>query len=190
MCSSTNEECFFSLSFLNKGWRCNNLIRFESFFSLPYLATELFAATCESGVIESHELNCKWGKINQYVCSFVFNHVWQTLSLPPCSCSQEEPTYSALWGDNKAFDEVIISPAMLNEHMPHMVMEGLNKVCFMRVHGFDGCGCFWNAGEMVFKSCPWFPPLDNWIWWMTSICETSLSIKIQMHSQIFFNDCS
>lgn len=46
-----------------------------------------------------------------------------------CSCGQEEPTYSALWGDNKAFDEVIISPAMLNEHMPHMVMEGLNKVC-------------------------------------------------------------
>lgn len=45
------------------------------------------------------------------------------------SCGQEEPTYSALWGDNKAFDEVIISPAMLNEHMPHMVMEGLNKVC-------------------------------------------------------------
>uniref|UniRef100_A0A671U3X0 Diacylglycerol lipase-alpha n=1 Tax=Sparus aurata TaxID=8175 RepID=A0A671U3X0_SPAAU len=44
-----------------------------------------------------------------------------------CFCF-EEPTYSALWGDNKAFDEVIISPAMLNEHMPHMVMEGLNKV--------------------------------------------------------------
>lgn len=58
-----------------------------------------------------------------------------SLVLPPacvhclCSCGQEEPTYSALWGDNKAFDEVIISPAMLNEHMPHMVMEGLNKVC-------------------------------------------------------------
>uniref|UniRef100_A0A3Q2DV70 Diacylglycerol lipase-alpha n=1 Tax=Cyprinodon variegatus TaxID=28743 RepID=A0A3Q2DV70_CYPVA len=48
---------------------------------------------------------------------------------PPESwCGQEEPTYSALWGDNKGFDEVIISPAMLNEHMPHMVMEGLNKV--------------------------------------------------------------
>lgn len=48
---------------------------------------------------------------------------------PFFSCGQEEPTYSALWGDNKAFNEVIISPAMLNEHMPHMVMEGLNKVC-------------------------------------------------------------
>uniref|UniRef100_G3PSJ3 Diacylglycerol lipase-alpha n=1 Tax=Gasterosteus aculeatus aculeatus TaxID=481459 RepID=G3PSJ3_GASAC len=47
---------------------------------------------------------------------------------PEMCCGQEEPTYSALWGDNKAFNEVIISPAMLNEHMPHMVMEGLNKV--------------------------------------------------------------
>ncbi|XP_016307729.1 sn1-specific diacylglycerol lipase alpha isoform X2 [Sinocyclocheilus anshuiensis] len=47
---------------------------------------------------------------------------------PEMCCGQEEPTYSALWGDNNAFDEVIISPAMLNEHMPHVVMDGLNKV--------------------------------------------------------------
>ncbi|MEQ2178700.1 hypothetical protein GOODEAATRI_016803, partial [Goodea atripinnis] len=47
---------------------------------------------------------------------------------PESCCGQEEPTYSALWGDNKGFNEVIISPAMLNEHMPHMVMKGLNKV--------------------------------------------------------------
>ncbi|XP_043915436.1 diacylglycerol lipase-alpha isoform X1 [Protopterus annectens] len=45
-----------------------------------------------------------------------------------CCCGQEEPTYYAVWGDNKAFSEVIISPAMLHEHMPHVVMEGLNKV--------------------------------------------------------------
>uniref|UniRef100_A0A8D3BJ11 Diacylglycerol lipase-alpha n=1 Tax=Scophthalmus maximus TaxID=52904 RepID=A0A8D3BJ11_SCOMX len=51
-----------------------------------------------------------------------------TLLAESSICGQEEPTYSALWGDNKAFNEVIISPAMLNEHMPHMVMEGLNKV--------------------------------------------------------------
>uniref|UniRef100_A0A673JDQ9 Diacylglycerol lipase-alpha n=1 Tax=Sinocyclocheilus rhinocerous TaxID=307959 RepID=A0A673JDQ9_9TELE len=46
-------------------------------------------------------------------------------------CGQEDPTYSALWGDNKAFDEVIISPAMLNEHLPHVVMDGLNKQCVL-----------------------------------------------------------
>ncbi|XP_071257431.1 diacylglycerol lipase-alpha-like isoform X3 [Salvelinus alpinus] len=56
------------------------------------------------------------------VIHVVHNHPSETC------CGQEEPTYSALWGDNKSFNEVIISPAMLNEHMPHMVMEGLNKV--------------------------------------------------------------
>ncbi|XP_007885645.2 diacylglycerol lipase-alpha [Callorhinchus milii] len=45
-----------------------------------------------------------------------------------CCCGQEEPTYYAIWSDNKTLDEVIISPAMLNEHMPHVVMDGLHKV--------------------------------------------------------------
>lgn len=48
--------------------------------------------------------------------------------MPPSCCEQEEPTYFAIWGDNKAFNEVIISPAMLHEHLPYVVMEGLNKV--------------------------------------------------------------
>lgn len=61
----------------------------------------------------------------------VHGPVSDRLALCLSRCGQEEPTYSALWGDNKGFDEVIISPAMLNEHMPHMVMEGLNKVWFI-----------------------------------------------------------
>lgn len=48
--------------------------------------------------------------------------------VPLSCCEQEEPTYFAIWGDNKAFNEVIISPAMLHEHLPYVVMEGLNKV--------------------------------------------------------------
>lgn len=51
-------------------------------------------------------------------------------------CEQEEPTYFAIWGDNKAFNEVIISPAMLHEHLPYVVMEGLNKVS---ADGASGC---------------------------------------------------
>lgn len=47
---------------------------------------------------------------------------------PLSCCEQEEPTYFAIWGDNKAFNEVVISPAMLHEHLPYVVMEGLNKV--------------------------------------------------------------
>lgn len=47
---------------------------------------------------------------------------------PLSCCEQEEPTYFAIWGDNKAFNEVVISPAMLHEHLPYVVMEGLHKV--------------------------------------------------------------
>lgn len=63
----------------------------------------------------------------------------QTPFFPTCvplsCCEQEEPTYFAIWGDNKAFNEVIISPAMLHEHLPYVVMEGLNKVSAGRAHG-------------------------------------------------------
>lgn len=59
-----------------------------------------------------------------------------TGSVPSLSCcEQEEPTYFAIWGDNKAFNEVIISPAMLHEHLPYVVMEGLNKVSVARPLG-------------------------------------------------------
>lgn len=58
-----------------------------------------------------------------------------SLTMSSC-CEQEEPTYFAIWGDNKAFNEVIISPAMLHEHLPYVVMEGLNKVS---ADGASGC---------------------------------------------------
>lgn len=134
-----------------------------SFCSLPYAASELFAPTCESVLVSKmssflksvtkcstrwcHSLDCAsptWilrQAVAKSTCVSTLSFtVIDTLSLFPCSCGQEEPTYSALWGDNKAFDEVIISPAMLNEHMPHMVMEGLNKVCFYLCVHADGFG--------------------------------------------------
>lgn len=91
-----------------------------------------FTPTFES--VYPNVLNCEetiQHQINLGV-HFISLGLTGSLSVSPSpffSCGQEEPTYSALWGDNKAFNEVIISPAMLNEHMPHMVMEGLNKVC-------------------------------------------------------------
>lgn len=76
------------------------------------------------------------------------------------SCGQEEPTYSALWGDNKAFNEVIISPAMLNEHMPHMVMEGLHKVCYL----------FWSLCMLLWvfaEGMNWFSfPISHFQHWI------------------------
>lgn len=40
----------------------------------------------------------------------------------------KEPVYQAIWAQNTDFDEVIISPAMLEDHMPDTVLEALKKV--------------------------------------------------------------
>lgn len=108
----------------------------------------------------------------------------QTLPLLLCSCGQEEPTYSALWGDNKAFNEVIISPAMLNEHMPHMVMEGLHKVCslFCPLRML-----LWVFGEGVNWFCySAFPALDNFSYGGRRWSHHS---EIQLLSLRNFNSC-
>lgn len=42
--------------------------------------------------------------------------------------SKKEPVYQALWASNIDFDEVLISPVMIQDHMPDTVMEALNKV--------------------------------------------------------------
>lgn len=40
----------------------------------------------------------------------------------------KEPVYQAIWAQNTDFDEVIISPVMLQDHMPDTVLEALKKV--------------------------------------------------------------
>lgn len=93
-----------------------------------------------------------------FVCIHILKRSVRLSPLPLCSCGQEEPTYSALWGDNKAFNEVIISPAMLNEHMPHMVMEGLHKVCYLFC---PLCMLLWVVAEGVNWFCySEFPALE------------------------------
>lgn len=42
--------------------------------------------------------------------------------------SKHEPVYQALWAQNIDFDEVLISPVMIQDHMPDKVLEALNKV--------------------------------------------------------------
>ncbi|KAL1488240.1 hypothetical protein ABEB36_015195 [Hypothenemus hampei] len=42
--------------------------------------------------------------------------------------SSKEPVYQALWAANTDFDEVLISPVMIQDHMPDKVLEALNKV--------------------------------------------------------------
>ena len=39
-----------------------------------------------------------------------------------------EPTFRAIWADNKSFDEVLISKRMVQDHMPDNVMDAFDKV--------------------------------------------------------------
>jgi len=47
-------------------------------------------------------------------------------------CGAEEPTYEAIWADMKDFDEVLISPTMVQDHWPDKVLEALEKVAVSR----------------------------------------------------------
>ncbi|CAG9814969.1 unnamed protein product [Phaedon cochleariae] len=42
--------------------------------------------------------------------------------------NSKEPVYQALWAANVDFDEVLISPVMIQDHMPDKVLDALNKV--------------------------------------------------------------
>jgi len=44
-------------------------------------------------------------------------------------CRSEDPTYEALWADKNDFNEVLISPTMINDHMPDNVLDAMEKVC-------------------------------------------------------------
>uniref|UniRef100_A0A8C4QDZ7 Diacylglycerol lipase-alpha n=1 Tax=Eptatretus burgeri TaxID=7764 RepID=A0A8C4QDZ7_EPTBU len=55
-------------------------------------------------------------------------HVLHTHPKDMCCWRQKDPTYTAIWADNRSLAKVVISPAMLHEHLAHVVMEGLHKV--------------------------------------------------------------
>uniref|UniRef100_UPI00358E918F diacylglycerol lipase-alpha-like isoform X1 n=2 Tax=Myxine glutinosa TaxID=7769 RepID=UPI00358E918F len=55
-------------------------------------------------------------------------HVLHTHPKDMCCWRQKDPTYTAIWADNHSLAKVVISPAMLHEHLAHVVMEGLHKV--------------------------------------------------------------
>lgn len=42
--------------------------------------------------------------------------------------SKREPVYQALWAGPCDFDEVLISPVMIQDHMPDSMLKALNKV--------------------------------------------------------------
>jgi len=44
-----------------------------------------------------------------------------------------DPIYQAIWADTVDFDEVLISPVMVQDHMPDTVLRALNKVLTMKL---------------------------------------------------------
>ncbi|XP_032308221.1 diacylglycerol lipase-alpha isoform X5 [Drosophila ananassae] len=50
-----------------------------------------------------------------------------------------EPVYQAIWADSTDFDEVLISPVMLQDHMPDKVLAALKKVVSCRDRTVKAC---------------------------------------------------
>lgn len=48
--------------------------------------------------------------------------------LPAGKHVRSDPIYQALWADTTDFNEVLISPVMVHDHMPDTVLRALNKV--------------------------------------------------------------
>lgn len=46
------------------------------------------------------------------------------------------PVYQALWANNTDFDEVLISPVMIQDHMPDQVLAALEKAS---LYSFTAC---------------------------------------------------
>ncbi|KAH1011144.1 hypothetical protein HUJ04_000571 [Dendroctonus ponderosae] len=70
---------------------------------------------------QTQHMECKLGKQRIH-----HSAIWILLSLQ--ALSKKEPVYQALWAANTDFDEVLISPVMIQDHMPDTVLEALNKV--------------------------------------------------------------
>lgn len=70
--------------------------------------------------------------LDLFLLVFIFGNIINPLYLFLRQCRQvlktHEPVYQAIWVDNADFDEVLISPAMIQDHMPDTVLAALNKV--------------------------------------------------------------
>ncbi|XP_029179132.1 sn1-specific diacylglycerol lipase alpha isoform X6 [Nylanderia fulva] len=64
--------------------------------------------------------------------------------------SKREPVYQALWAGPCDFDEVLISPVMIQDHMPDNMLRALNKVLACREAGTTTTGVVDDAaGEAI-----------------------------------------
>ncbi|XP_070515541.1 diacylglycerol lipase-alpha isoform X1 [Cardiocondyla obscurior] len=59
--------------------------------------------------------------------------------------NKREPVYQALWAGPCDFDEVLISPVMIQDHMPDNMLRALNKVLACRDRGYAEAGAVTGA---------------------------------------------
>lgn len=105
---------FINLSFDLKNWCLNNS---------PYCCANLLDSTIKKIMLTS--VTEFFLKIFHFMCP------WKYLSL--CFrrwLNKHEPVYQALWANNTDFDEVLISPVMIQDHMPDKVLDSLNRVSY------------------------------------------------------------
>ena len=65
---------------------------------------------------------------------FIINFFQSPFSLFPSfrqALNKHEPVYQAIWAETTDFDEVLISPVMLQDHMPETVLSALEKVSLL-----------------------------------------------------------
>ncbi|XP_054001442.1 diacylglycerol lipase-alpha isoform X3 [Hylaeus anthracinus] len=71
--------------------------------------------------------------------------------------NKREPVYQALWAGPCDFDEVLISPVMIQDHMPDNMLKALNKVSASRDRGAAEAGAATHATVAADPTTQWRP---------------------------------
>lgn len=84
---------------------------------------------------------CIWKKLRIFVCSRLYPpgsllHIVRTWT--ETSRLRGKPGFAAIWTDEEALRELLISPVMVHDHMPAGLIEGLDRVryaflCIMKI---------------------------------------------------------
>jgi len=114
-------------------------------------------------------------------CAAVFvSKCWLMYVLKCCRqvLKKQEPVYQALWANNTDFDEVLISPVMIQDHMPDTVLEALKKVRKVRRATLP----LITGAEMIPFDSAIFPPFSSLE--IDNLRRCDFAPRIRFHPQI------
>ena len=96
-------------------------------------------------------------------------------------CHKEKPVYQAIYTRNTDFDEVLISPTMLTDHLATNILKAMEKVTF--------CHSNCRKKKLVVNCentiCVG-PSRDTW-WVMSTVCHVTFSSVCLLHTPTMFN---